>query len=134
MSWRRVGFIVLRCLGGGCAALRGGKGGSVDGRLRVQMTDVQINGSAARLKGTVVNEFSEPVEGVRYVVLVRDPEEPTVVHERFDRQADTVIAAGGRADMTLDVEGESLAQPKFRIVITATPVKLGGRDVPPPAK
>jgi hypothetical protein len=127
MTMRRSSLLfLLACtVGVGCSALRGG--GQPEGRLRVNMTDVVINGTAAVLRGSVLNEFSEQVEGVRYVVLVRDPDQANLVYERFDREADTVIAPGARADMALEVEGESLDQPKFRIVINAMPVKVGGR-------
>jgi hypothetical protein len=129
---RLILFVLLYTLTAGCAAWRGAPPEDV-GRLRVQMTDVVMDGRAARLSGTVTSEFRERVEGVRYVITVRDAENPGKVFERFERQTDTIIEPRGHAPMSLDVAGDAFNEEKFRIAITATPIKLGGRPVPPPA-
>lgn len=102
------------------------------GRLQVQITNLAMNKHVATLSGTVASTYAEPVEGIRYVVTLRDASPASKVIERHEREVDTVIEPGGRGLMQVDIESAQFADKKFRIAITATPVKLGGRAVPPP--
>jgi len=103
------------------------------GRLQVATSSLTTDGRVAKIRGTVQSTFDEPVDGVRYVVVVYDAGATPRVLLRWQHEADTVLAPGERKAMRLDVESLYFgAGGGVRFTVEAHPVKLGGREMPPP--
>ncbi|MEO8603013.1 MAG: hypothetical protein ABI629_10595 [bacterium] len=101
--------------------------------LRVVTNDVSMDGRYAHIRGTVENIGSERVEGIRYVVLFLSDDTPPRLLDTYRKQADTTLAPGERKALALDVDSTHNDRLGFNpATILATPVKLGGNDVPAP--
>ena len=101
--------------------------------LRVTTNDVSTDGRYARFRGTVENTGTGPVEGIRYMVLFLSDSEPPRILDVYQREVDTTLEPGERKGMALDAESSYNGRTGFNpAAILATPVKLGGKDVPPP--
>lgn len=116
----------------GCSAFDHARPAANGGTLQVQIVDLTTSGHAAKIIGTVSNKSTERVEGVRYLVTVRDKNDPSKILSRYDRQVDTAIDPGGQAAVRLDVEGAQFGSKSIRVAIAATPVTLGGQAVAAP--
>ena len=106
--------------------LKNGNGG-----LQITTTDVTSDGRYARFRGTVTNHFDQRVEGVRYVVtIVGDNGKPL---DTMQYEFETDIEPGRSRALKLDVESMYLGRTgRVPIMIDAAPVRVGGKDVPPP--
>jgi hypothetical protein len=103
--------------------------------LRVTTTDVATDGRYARFRGKVENTGTERVEGIRYMVLFLSDGTPPRILDIYKREVDTTLDPGERKLMALDAESSYNGRLGFNpAAIVATPVKLGGKDVPPPAE
>ena len=102
------------------------------GRLQISTNDVTTDGRFAKIRGTVENKFSEPVDGVRYVVTIYAAGTPPKVLARWKREVDTVIEPGERAAMRLDVESMYFGGAGRSFNIEAQPVKVGTKSMPLP--
>jgi hypothetical protein len=103
------------------------------GRLLVTTSGVTTDGRIAKIRGTVQNSFDEPVEGVRYVVIVYEAGPTPKVLFRWQHEADTAIEPGERKAMSLNVESLYFGSSGgSRLRIDAQPVRLGSREMPPP--
>lgn len=100
------------------------------GGLRVSVSDVATDGRTAHIRGKLVNGYSSPVSGVRYVVTLLAPNTGRVL-DTYRRQVDTTLDVGESKRVTLDVTSTYLSG-VGSFSVAATPVKLGGADVPPP--
>jgi hypothetical protein len=101
--------------------------------LRVVTNDVSTDGRYARLRGSVENTGSERVDGIRYMVFFLSDSEPPRVLDIYQREVDTVVEPGARMGMAIDAESSYNGRTGFNpAAILATPVRLGGKDVPPP--
>lgn len=106
--------------------LRAGGGG-----LRVSTNDVTTDGRHIKIRGRIENGYSEPVEGIRYLVgFFGDGEQPTLLGT-YQHEVDTTLEPGDSKLMVINAESMYLGGGR-RFDISATPIKLGGRDVPPP--
>jgi len=102
-------------------------------RLQIQTTGVTTDGRFAKFRGYVRSKFDQPVDGVRYLVTLHGDAPDYKVLDRWQREVDTTIEPGERANMNLDVESMYFGSYGIRNVnIDAVPVKVGGNLVPPP--
>ena len=105
------------------------------GGLHVQTNDVVSDGHIAKVRGSVTNGYGESVEGVRYLVSIYEDGPTPAVLDRWQYEVDTTIEPGDRRMMRLDIESMYWGRSgRTRFNIEATPVKVGGKDVPPPAE
>lgn len=101
--------------------------------LRVSTTDIAGDGRYMRIRGTVENIGSERVEGVRYLVLFLSDGQPPRILDTFQKESEVTLDPGERKGVSLDAESEYNGRTGFNpAAIIATPVKLGGKAVPPP--
>jgi hypothetical protein len=101
------------------------------GGLRVTVRDVTSDGRIATIRGRVENGYREPVEGVRYVVGFFAAGDPPRLLGTYQHEVDTTIEPGDATSITIEAESMYLSG-TGRFGVAATPVKLGGRDIPPP--
>jgi hypothetical protein len=108
--------------------------GEGSGGLVVRATDVVTDGRFAKIRGRVTNKYKEPVEGVRYVVVIvaeRGGEMRPL--DSFQYEVDTRIEPGQERMMRIDLESMYLGTiGGARLLVAASPVNVGGREVPPP--
>jgi hypothetical protein len=103
--------------------------------LRVTTTDIAGDGRTMRIRGTVENVGRERVEGIRYLVLFMSDGQPPRILDTYQREVDTAIEPGERRGVALDAESDYNARVGFNpAAIIATPVRLGGKPVAPPAE
>ncbi len=101
------------------------------GGLKVSVSDVTNDGRTAHVRGTVVNAYTVPVAGIRYMVALMPPDSGRIL-DIFQRQVDTTLDPGEKKRVTLDVTSTYLSGlGSFEVV--ATPVQLDGKPVPPPS-
>jgi hypothetical protein len=101
--------------------------------LRVSTTDIAGDGRFMRIRGTVENTGSERVEGVRYLVLFLSDGQPPRILDTYQKETDVTLDPGERKGVSLDAESEYNGRTGFNpAAILATPVKQGGKAVPPP--
>jgi hypothetical protein len=101
--------------------------------LQFKTTNVSRDGQASIFHGTVLNRFDEPVDGIRYVLTVVDPGPPKTEVFHWQQQAATMLAPGAQETVALSVENMNFGtRSRTRLRIVAAPVKLDGRDMPPP--
>jgi hypothetical protein len=99
--------------------------------LVVTVGDVTTDGRIAKIRGRVENRYAEPVEGIRYVVEIYAVGDSLRLLGTHQREVDTSLDPGDSRLVVIDAESMYLKEGnRFRIV--ATPVKLGGREIPPP--
>jgi hypothetical protein len=99
--------------------------------LVVTVGDVTTDGRVAKIRGKVENRYAEPVEGVRYVVEIYAVGESLRMLGTYQREVDTSLEPGEDKLVVIDAESMYL-QPHNRFRVVATPVKVGGREIPPP--
>ncbi|MEO8603012.1 MAG: hypothetical protein ABI629_10590 [bacterium] len=101
------------------------------GQLRVTVGDVTTDGRYAHMRGTVENRYDQPVDGIRYLIEIFTAGESTKVLDSWQREVTTSLGPGERKRVSLDVTSMYFGSSGAFDVI-ATPVKLGGKDMPPP--
>lgn len=102
------------------------------GGLVVTVKRAGADGRHIRISGTVENRFDEPVDGIRYTVTLLAPGDPPRVVDTVRHQVDTTLAPGEDRAMRVEIENPIHASAAGGFEIAATPVRLGGRDQPPP--
>lgn len=103
------------------------------GGLRVTIRKAVADGRKIRISGVVENRYDQPVEGVRYTVLLVAPgDPPRVVDTIRQESADTILDPGEDRAMRIEIENPIHASSSGGFDIGAAPMRLGGRDVPPP--
>lgn len=101
--------------------------------LRIQTTGVTTDGRIAKIRGTVENRYDDPVEGIRYVVMVTESGPTRKVLDRYQREVATTIPPHDRVAMSLDVESMYFGQSgPVPFEIDAQPIKVGGKEMPLP--
>jgi hypothetical protein len=103
------------------------------GALVVSTTDVLSDGRVAHVRGTIENRFAQRVEGIRYAVQISVPGEQARVLDTWRRQVSTALDPGEHKRLSLDVSSMYASGGRWQFRIIATPVKLGGKDISPPA-
>jgi hypothetical protein len=127
VSWRKDEPVATPAF---VSAVQGEETASV---LRVTTNDVSTDGRYARFRGNVENTSAQRVEGIRYMVFFLSDSDPPRVLDTYQHEVDTVIEPGEHKGMALDAESSYNGRTGFNpAAILATPVKLGGQDIPPP--
>lgn len=144
MRWTAVVMLAVAGALGGCAAerpvatpafIRMVQDEEIASPLRVTTTDIAGDGRTMRIRGMVENTASARVEGIRYLVLFLSDGQPPRVLDTYQREVDTTLDPGERKGVALDAESDYNARVGFNpAAIIATPVRLGGQPVPPPAQ
>jgi ankyrin repeat protein len=98
------------------------------GGLEVFTTDLVTDGRFAKIRGSVRNRLSEPVEGVRYVIRLFSGDGARLL-QTLHYDTDTTIAPGDTTPLRLDVESMYFATGPL-VLIEAAPKRVGGRDRP----
>ena len=136
-----AGLAGLAACGGATAPVKphsvdinvGPTGAPVENALPVSTTDITSDGRVAKIRGRVSNPYSEPVDGVRYIVTLRTDSGPGArTLDSFQEETSVQIAPGSSAMMRLDLQSMYFASASGFSII-AVPRRLGGRDIPPPA-
>jgi ankyrin repeat protein len=98
--------------------------------LQLFATDVTTDGRFAKIRGRVTNGYRERIDGIRYevILMASDAARPL---DTLRYEANTTIEPGQDAPMHLDVESMYFGS-DTRILIRASPVKIGGREMTPP--
>lgn len=118
----------------GCGAAKRGGEAATAGGLRIRMTDVQVTGQVAKVRGEVKNTYDQTVQGIRYLVKLWEPkgDKPRLLGT-YQHEVDTTVEPGESKTMSLDVDSPYLArEDPTRFTIEATPKILGRRELPPP--
>ncbi len=132
--WR--GLLIAAAAAGiaGCATAKPTGGAAPAGGLVIRMTDVQVTGQVAKVRGKVKNTYDQTVQGIRYLVQLWETtgDEPRLL-DTYQHEVDTTVASGESKTMSLDIDSPYLArEDPTRFTIEATPKKLGRHDLPPP--
>ena len=106
---------------------------SADGGLKVSVRKSATDGSVLRMSGTVVNRYDKPVEGVRYTVQMIIPGTTPRILNTSSRESDLALESGETKPFSLEIENPIYASASAMFSVDATPAKLGGSAVPPPA-
>lgn len=102
--------------------------------LRVTIRKAVVDGRKLWISGTVANHYDRAVEGVRYTVVLSAPgDPPRVVDTIREESADTVLGPGEARGMRIEIENPIHASSTVGFDVAAEPMRLGGRDVPPPS-
>jgi len=103
------------------------------GLLQVTVGDVTTDGRYARIRGSIVNRFDKPVEGIRYRVAIIGPGQPPRLLDLWRHDVDTTLGPGEEKHVSLDVTSMYFGSEGSRFSALAFPIKLGGADFATPA-
>jgi hypothetical protein len=107
------------------------RGEMVENGLPISTTDVTSDGRIAKIRGQVRNPYSEPVDGIRYLVRLQTEGEQPRTLDSFHHESAERIGPGESAMMRIDLESMYFSNAR-QISIIAVPKILGGRALPPP--
>ena len=106
---------------------------SPDGGLKVSVRKTVTEGSSLRISGTVVNRYDKPVDGVRYIVQMIIPGSAPRILDTSSKESDLALESGETKPFSLEITNPVYASASAMFSVDATPAKLGGTAVPPPA-
>jgi hypothetical protein len=106
------------------------KRGAREGGLSVSTTDLATDGRFAKIRGLVRNGYAEPVEGIRYEVILLSSDRGRV-YDTLRHETDVTIAPGDDAPLKIDAESMYFGG-GGSVIIRALPKKVGGRELLPP--
>lgn len=103
--------------------------------LRIHVTDQTTDGRVMLMRGKLSNPHPEPVQGVRLILVMVTPrgDDKYRITDVQRKELGSTIPPGKSVMFRWDVESQSNAGPG-RFSLLAVPVRLGDRDIPPPAE
>lgn len=101
--------------------------------LEVALTDQVTTGRHMKLRGRIINPYTEEVVGVRVQLafVVPDEEGGGKVLELQQKELGSTLVPGGATMLRWDVESLYLGT-EVRFIVVAYPKRIGGREMPPP--
>ncbi|MBX3025321.1 hypothetical protein KF840_10465 [bacterium] len=106
---------------------------SPDGGLRFTMRKASVEGQVLHINGALVNRYDKPVAGVRYTIEMAIPGSPPRIINTAWRETETTLEPGQVETVVFEIDNPVYASTSAMFSVDATPVKLGGTAVPPPA-
>jgi len=132
-------MILAACLSSGCAA------GAIPpdgvpvtqqqasvGALRIFLTDQTTDGRFLKLRGKIINDYAEPIDGVRMIYLgLAAGDEPRILDHKL-KIVEAQIAPGASEMFRWDIESIYMGGAGGRFQVLGFAIKRGATTLPLP--